>query len=293
MRYAILCLVLFTANAEGQFSFVDLQAYANIKLVDNQGRGIEGNTLDSLPRGEQVLGDTTFKVGDGLIQLGSKLLDRFPDKVEGIKVGMTIGKLHFLHASAFGGGPNAEGTFGFVNDGTRIGEYRVNFEDGSSETIPIVYGVDVRDWFYRDDEKEPSAGKVVWKGENARATAVGVKIRLYASEWKNPKPAVKVVSVDFLGKKEGAPASPFCIAMTVEGTRKSAVGNHPKWEYKVVSYRELLTMMGAKQKVNITPALNELGDEGWELVSVEGAHDQLHLRDYHFKRPKIAAPAPK
>jgi hypothetical protein len=196
--------------------YVDLQSKANQKLTDNLGTGRDGNNLTELPTGEQTFGRIKFIVGKGLIQLGSEVLDKMPHKVEGIKVGRTFAKLHVLHATSFGGGPNKEGSDWFVKDGTLIGEYRVNFEDKSSETIPIVYGQDVRDWFYVEGEKDVSRGEVVWKGDNERAKQVGARIRLYLTSWENPKPDKTVVSIDYLSKKDDTVAAPFCLAMTLE-----------------------------------------------------------------------------
>jgi hypothetical protein len=36
------------------------------------------------------------------------------------------------------------------------------------------------------------------------------------STWKNPKPDKKVVSIDYIGRKEETPAAPFCVAMTAD-----------------------------------------------------------------------------
>jgi hypothetical protein len=204
------------ADDEKKFHFVDLQPYANQKRGDNLGTGAPGNNLAKLPGGEQKLGGIRFKIEQGIIQLGSTVLDHMPEKIVGIKVDGKCAKLHFFHATGFGGGPNREGSPWFVKDGTLIGEYRVTFEDKSSLTIPIVYGQDVRDWFYIDGEADPERGQVVWHGENDRATEVGAKIRLYLTTWENPKPEKKVVSIDYLGKKAETVAAPFCVAMSFE-----------------------------------------------------------------------------
>jgi hypothetical protein len=201
---------------ERKLTPLDLNTRTNQKLAANQGRGIEGNTLKELSPGEFVFMDIKFRVGDGLIQLGSKILDAFPDKVGEIPVGKLAAQLHFFHATAFGGGPNPPGSMGYVDDGTLIGEYTVRYEDSSSETIPIVYGEDVRDWFYLEGEKEPSKGKVAWRGSNDFAPQVQAKLRLYVSSWKNPKPDKKVVSIDYTSKKTETVAAPFCVAITVE-----------------------------------------------------------------------------
>jgi hypothetical protein len=214
------CCVLVAAWAAPvpaeKFHFVDLQPKANQKLTDNLGTGRKGNDLKELPTGAQTFEGIKFTVGESLIQLGSKVLDKMPAKVEGIKLEKSFSKLHILHATGFGGGPNEEDSDWFVKDDTLIGEYKVNFEDKTSETIPIVYGKDVRDWFYVDGEKEVSRGKVAWKGDNDFAKQVGARIRVYLTTWENPKPSKKAVSIDYLSKKDDTVAAPFCLAITLE-----------------------------------------------------------------------------
>jgi hypothetical protein len=202
------------ARADEGIRYVILKSKSNRTLVDNQCSGTDGNSLSQLPTGEQTLGGIKFSVGPGVIQLGSKAFDSYPEKVEGIVVDYKLTKLYILHATCNGGGPNTEGSEGHVKDGTLIGQYLVHYEDQSAEGIPIVYGEDVRDWWYVDGEKEPSRSKVVWSGGNEFATEVGAKLRLYASTWTNPKPDKKVARIDYIALKAETRAAPFCIAIT-------------------------------------------------------------------------------
>jgi hypothetical protein len=202
--------------ADENAAFIDLAPKMNRKLTDNLGSGRAGNSLSTLPTGQQTLENVKFKIGPGVVQLASKVLDSWPDKVEGIAVDRKFAKLHILHATCFGGGLNREGDDGYVKDGTLIGQYIVNYDDGSSEGIPIVYGEDVRDFWYVDNEKVPSRGRVAWKGENAAASNFGAHVRLYASSWTNPKPDQKVVRIDYVSRKSETPAAPFCLAMSVD-----------------------------------------------------------------------------
>jgi hypothetical protein len=211
---ALICSLAIQASADETTFYIDLEPYENRKLDDNQGRGFDGNGLGELPRGEQTLGGIKFQIGPGLIQLGSKTLTKLPAHMEGIKVKRQFQKLHILHATCFGGGPNDEGSEWHIDDGTEIGHYLVHYEDQSTERIPIVYGQDVCDWFYKDGEKEPSKAKVVWKGDNAFATSVGCHLRIYASTWTNPKPEQRVMRIDFVGLKEETHGAPVCLAMT-------------------------------------------------------------------------------
>src|SRR5262249_2442168 len=88
-----------------KFTFVDLKPYANQKIPDNFGSGREGNSLKALGKDGRTLAGVNFKIGEGLIQLGSKLLNaEKPNKVEGIKVGKACARVHVLHATGYGNG---------------------------------------------------------------------------------------------------------------------------------------------------------------------------------------------
>ena len=220
-RFAILSLVLSaftvaqTPAADKESIPIDLQPKANQKLDENfHNEKFEGNKLAGIPKGESLFGDVKFKIEEKLIQLGCKYVQDKPDKVEGIKVGKKFAKLYLLHATGFGAF-GSQGDPLYISDGTAIGKYMVKYEDKSEEVIPIVYGEDVRDWFNHDQSKPATRGKVVWEGENDFARQFGAKLRLYMTEWKNPKPDKKVVSIDFVREGDSV-AAPFCVAMTAE-----------------------------------------------------------------------------
>jgi hypothetical protein len=109
-----------------------------------------------------------------------------------------------------------------VTDGTPVAQYTVHYGDGTVETIPVVYGEDVRDWWDIDNSKAVCRGKVAWEGNNpaARRSQWRTTIRLYLTMWKNLHPGKKVVSIDYISKNTTAP--PFCVAMTIEGATGDA-----------------------------------------------------------------------
>lgn len=192
-------------------TYIDLQPKANQKLVDDVGGRTPNNTLAEVPTGEKTLAGVKFKIGEKYIQLNSPLLkEPKPEKVEGIAVGRKLEKLHFLHSTIFG---NASPK---VEDGTVIAEYRVNHDDGTSQTIKMTYGEDVRDWWYlKEGPKSETREKVAWEGENEATKPQGRGIRLYLTTWRNPKSEKKVTSIDFI-RNADTQASPFCIAITAE-----------------------------------------------------------------------------
>ena len=91
----------------------------------------------------------------------------------------------------------------------------VRYADGGGEGIPIVYGEDVRDWWNWDKSKETKRGKIVWTGTNPAAKVYDLEVRLYESEWTNPKPDVEVQSILY-SSHMNTPGAPFCVALTVQ-----------------------------------------------------------------------------
>jgi hypothetical protein len=213
----VLCSPLVLAG-EKEVACIDLQPKANHKLADPFHSGAAGNDLSDLPKGEQLFANVKFKVGDGLIQLGSKLTKDLPDMVEGIKVNRKFTRLHLLHGTGYGA-YGKEGDDLFVADDTPIGEYKVHYADKSTATIPIVYGKDARDWWNWDKSKEVTRGKLAWEGVNDAAKQYDVKIRVYLTTWENPHPGKSVVRIDYLRKGESV-CAPFCVAMSAEGKGK-------------------------------------------------------------------------
>jgi beta-galactosidase len=198
----VLALPLLAAEGR-RLTCLDLQPQANQKLKD--GYGSDDNNLAALPAGEQTFAGVKFHIGESLILLsGRDSTEDKPEKAEGIKVNAKLSKLYFLHATHWSG-----------KDGAIIGSYTVNYDDKSQETIPIVYGKDVLDWWFNDDSKEPTRGKVAWKGDNDDAKNNGSRVRLYLTTWKNPEPTRKVVSIDF-ASTNSEKAAPFCVAITAE-----------------------------------------------------------------------------
>lgn len=104
----------------------------------------------------------------------------------------------------------------FRNANLLIGyTYRLHYEDGSTESIPIAYGQDVRDWWTWEKPAEVTRGKIAWTGKNSFSRQQNQSIHLYLTTWSNPHPEKKVSSLDYICTGTSA-ASPFCIAISIE-----------------------------------------------------------------------------
>jgi serine/threonine protein kinase len=180
-----------------RFIYLNLWPKANLRL-----KGDGDHSLAALQEGEQDFKGVKFKIGAGLIRLGG---NGWPDRVEGIEVGVTCRELHFMHACHGGAtGPRRD---------PNIGYYLVTYDDDMEPVkIPIVYGENVADWWYKGGES-PTRAPVAWEGANVAAKREGFSIRLYLATWPNPRPTRKVVSIDFVSTNRG---EPFCVAITAE-----------------------------------------------------------------------------
>jgi hypothetical protein len=195
--------------ATPKINFIDLQPKANQKLTDRFGR-IEGNNLASMSTGEQTCADIRFNVIDSVLLLDSpRLTDHKAAKIEGIAVGRTARKLHFLQGTIFGTSNPA------ISDDTTIANYVVRYDNGATATVPVVYGKDVRDWSSPDDMRNVQRGKVAWTGDNQESQRLERHLNLYLCNWENPKSENRITSIDFV-KVGNTLAAPFCVAISAE-----------------------------------------------------------------------------
>jgi len=195
---------------QGRLFPVDLKGKTNRNAnTISINRAFAGNGLAELPRGEHSFGGVKFWIGDEVIHLGSSGIQTAPPEVKGIPVDRKIVRLYVLH----GGQKGDQG--GLPRSGTRVGEYRLRYDDGTSATFPIIYGQDYRDWWYGGDHFPTTRGKVVWTGGNFRTAQAFASLRLYLSAWENPHPDKKITSLDYISALE-PDSAPFCVAMTVE-----------------------------------------------------------------------------
>jgi hypothetical protein len=196
-----------------RFTTLDLRHAANLRLTDDL-EGLDGNHLANLPRGESTLAGIRFHIGEAMVHLrgegdeGEAGSAALPSKAEGIRVGTTFDRLHVLHATQFG---EAEGT---VEDGTEVGAYVVHYADRTSERIPIVYGVDLRDWWLDPEHPGQTRAPVAWAGTNPAAEEMGQSLRLFAMTWANPHPRKRVATIDV--ESRGTTCEPLVVAISLE-----------------------------------------------------------------------------
>jgi len=142
----------------------------------------------------------------------------YPERVQGIGLQRKVNRLQVLH-----------GTVHPAPEGATVGCYVWHYADGSQHETPIVYGQDVREWWWQrgsplvtsnfayrrgDPQTQVTRARVAWTGGNAVTRIHGEELRLYLSTFENPKPDLVVTHLDYVSKL--TPSAPFTVAVTVE-----------------------------------------------------------------------------
>jgi WD40 repeat protein len=173
--------------------------------------------LSELPVGLVELGGIAFDVR-GVIQLrraeplgGAWELATLDDpvRVDGIPIQQEATRLHLLLGTV------SEGTV--LSGGTVIGRLELHYADGESRSLDLVYGLDVLNWWYEPakvDSEVIDRARVVWTGTNPVANESGHRLRLYLNTRDNPRPGVKLTTLDFVSTM--TTSGPFLMAVTVE-----------------------------------------------------------------------------
>ena len=96
LALAAFALIAMGRTAVGdKFRFLDLQMRENQKLTKEFTNDLrEGNTLSGVPTGEQKLLGIKFRIGNGVVNKGSTVQDKRPEKVECIAVRGSVSNLH-------------------------------------------------------------------------------------------------------------------------------------------------------------------------------------------------------
>ena len=192
---------------DGELVSIGIAPWANASARDSDGApgwiGVgEGEDFSSLRAGNRRLGSLTYRIlssagGKASVVMlrGTRVTAQLPGSVKGIAVGSKAKQLWFLHTTAYPDGPDR-----------RVGSYTVRYSDGSSETIPLVYGQNIMAW---TDNRPTLDYQSAWRGQ----AKSGRPIRLRALPWNNPHPDREIASIDFDGYP-GNSAAPVLFAIT-------------------------------------------------------------------------------
>jgi beta-galactosidase len=213
--------VLTTAALEFQPLPLDVQC--NQYLTQDRGWYEGGRDLSALPHGEVQLDGVLYSIRDFktspvpscVMLAGPGARGQLPNEVRGLTVNTRADALFFLHTL----NRSQDWRSGRPEDTPPVVfRYVVNYADGQSVEVPILYGEGVDHWIAREPAGLKGAS-VAWSAPFP-GDASGDQAVLYQLQWQNPRPEVTVASVDLLyGPEGGRWGAPALIALTAGRSR--------------------------------------------------------------------------
>ncbi len=188
---------------------IDLRPFANMGFADEVAEDHQGgwtdqgpeNDFSMMPLGRQTLAGVALEIidpaqngGKGAIVLRGKAKPWLPEQTPPIPVNQKLGRIFFLQTAAWGGG------------GNRIGEYQINYADGSSASAPLVDGENIADWWQYGFISDAIPALV-------KANRQGKDVGLFLYAWENPRPEAEIASFVF---KSDNVSIPILVAVTGE-----------------------------------------------------------------------------
>ena len=184
---------------------IDLTGLANMGFKDETGGDQQGGWTDQggndfrhMPVGQQTLCGVPFRIIDPAENAGKSCVvlrghdrDYFPDAVN-VKVGRKASAIGFLHTLAWAADKPAA-------------RYVFRYADGQVVSVPIRQGREILGWWGR---RETDNVKIAVASHNL-ATRL---ISLHAWVWRNPRPGVRIESMQF--RSTGSEAVPVIVAAT-------------------------------------------------------------------------------
>jgi hypothetical protein len=188
-----------------KFFEVDLSRVVNRALADDQADDGVGGWSDQgpgydmrgLPPGRKLYDGVPFTIlaPRSCVVLQSKYRpqSKLPSRVR-IPVGRKADVLYFLHSGAW------------ITPNQTHWSYIVRYRSGRTRTIPVVEGVNVRDWGHANITEfadTPTMRTVVApeKAANTLSPTCGV----YRTEWLNPHPGYTIREIEMVSEKQGVP----------------------------------------------------------------------------------------
>ncbi|MCG5052326.1 MAG: hypothetical protein KA712_05140 [Myxococcales bacterium] len=167
------------------FFTIDLRTVANRHLRGDRTGGFidhPDNDLRSFPVGKQTFLGKPFDVIDPKDNGGRAAVVLWgagspgPRETTVAGINRKANSIYFLHSA------------GNIGGQARVGEYEVNYEDGTKVRIPLVVGRNIASWWADGDAGE---WRLAWRGKNPHVSVIGVGVW----GWDNKQPDKVIESI--------------------------------------------------------------------------------------------------
>lgn len=194
------------------------------KDQNGQPQWFANGDIAAIPVGERTFAGINFRLSDfstspvpsvfTLAGAGSRISDT---AIKGIEIGAKADVFVFLHT--FNPGSGIESWLKGREDDARrrrplrtppqVAAYRINYADGSSEDVKVVFGEHIGAWNTTQPGPLPEAD-LGWTGNQAS----GENASVWVMRWRNPYPEKSIASVDFMRSGNNNLGAPALLAIT-------------------------------------------------------------------------------
>ncbi|MFP4222751.1 MAG: right-handed parallel beta-helix repeat-containing protein [Phycisphaeraceae bacterium] len=176
-----------------------------------------GADFQNLPEGDQSFAGATFyiepdsSIRPNILVLEGRGSESRAKQIEGIPVGRKADRLAFLQN--FHPGWGMKELSRDEQKGLQLFHYQVNYADGSTAEIPVIWQRHVDHWLGGPLKDLPEA-ELAWSQTVQKKRGRSAQLRLYKQTWENPKPDVAIESIDLVrdGEEKLGGAAVFAIS---------------------------------------------------------------------------------
>jgi hypothetical protein len=195
---------------------VSLENYGNLYLSKAQGWVAQGGDLSALPLGKNTFSGVQYTIRDFKTSpLESGVTLKHPilksnasaEQIQGIAINDVADSLFFLHTflETKAWQPNWQS-----KTPPALFQYIIHYEDGITLPVVVTLNESVNPWLQSKEAPSLPKAEIAWRGPSADTTKQkDLCPTVYQFQWNNPKPSVKILSIDFSyaenGKDFGAP----------------------------------------------------------------------------------------
>ena len=177
-----------TATVENDSEPIDLTEFYGTVPGSDGDTWFSHNDWKGVPKGLQTFNGILFDISGNLLLRGQHAMQLDTETRE-IPIQGSYRYVHLLHGTGFK-----------ESDGTPIGSLVINYVNGESAELPIVYGHHLRNWWKepseRKSETQDPGTAIAWQGPSPTGfPALPVTLRLYQTALLNPHPEREIRSI--------------------------------------------------------------------------------------------------
>ncbi len=180
------------AVVNGSATLIDLNRYYRTP-ASRFSKIVQFPSWGTVPHGIHVYHNVPLQI-EGFINIWGPHHTKTPECVNGVVLNQQFETLYVYH-----------GTWYQSASGTPVYDIVFHYEDESVETVNVLYGDDVLDWFCDNaggKVRGPTGkrSRLAWHGE-PDPTGRAWPVRFCLSAIENPQPSVRVTTLDFVTRK--------------------------------------------------------------------------------------------